>query len=72
MKSNASEKKQNVNVATETTTARASQSQVIQPYLEAFHLMCLAIQIVTGHSSTAQGAPTNPTDRIFPRRSFIV
>ncbi|KAI0550155.1 hypothetical protein F4679DRAFT_544171 [Xylaria curta] len=50
------------------TAARASQPQALREYLEACHSLHLAIHVVKDPSSTTQGAPTDPTGRIFPRR----
>ncbi|CAJ2505642.1 Uu.00g130360.m01.CDS01 [Anthostomella pinea] len=48
--------------------AKEPLPQTIQQYLEACHLLSLAIQPVINRSSTTQGETTNPTGRIYPKR----
>ncbi|EER24898.1 hypothetical protein CPC735_014960 [Coccidioides posadasii C735 delta SOWgp] len=48
--------------------ARGAQPQTVEQYLEACHSLQLSIQIVTNPALTTQGEPTNPSNRLFPRR----
>ncbi|KAH7110048.1 hypothetical protein B0J13DRAFT_591185 [Dactylonectria estremocensis] len=48
--------------------ASASQLLTLYQYLETCHSLSAAIEVVTDRSLTTQGATTNPTDRIYPRR----
>ncbi|KAL5884475.1 hypothetical protein ACKVWC_003441 [Pyricularia oryzae] len=47
--------------------ARASQPLTIGPYLNACHLLSLAIQVLTDRSLTTQGDKTNPAGRVYPQ-----
>ncbi|KAI1159000.1 hypothetical protein F5B18DRAFT_667149 [Nemania serpens] len=47
---------------------KKSRPQALPQYLEACHLLSLAIEVVTKKSLTTQGDTTNPTGRIYPLR----